>query len=97
MNVANSDTKWLVVDNDFADLLVLQDDNERWDISEVDRSAAITICFGLENTGLQNRNKLANIKKVDISVVVHITLDCHSASRRPVSYTHLTLPTTPYV
>jgi len=34
------------------DLLRLQDTDERWDICEVDHFAAITICFGLEITGL---------------------------------------------
>ena len=35
-------------------LLLLQEGDERWDICEVDDCAAINICFGLENTGLQD-------------------------------------------
>ena len=42
-------------------LLPLQDVDERGDICEVDNRAAITICFGLENTQLQHCYKWNDI------------------------------------
>ena len=42
-------------------LLLLQEGDERGDICEVDNCTAINVCFGLENTGLQNCNERSNI------------------------------------
>ena len=69
-------------------LVEIEEQLTRDAVRQVDRNGSCNLAVG-------DRSTQSHIGGIDLGVVSQIT---HAtATRRPVSYTHLTLPTTPYV